>query len=143
MQTEVKWDAKKISQVALEAQNAGRLAGQAKLDELKKAGPQWVVYQSDVITGKRIGNDIGTMLDVCGGAYIVAKGTDPFIRAVKKYGDPWGVVSVSKGYPTGYMVHIKDTLGRQEMSVNEAVEEAIAVVLRKYGVDASVRSYID
>ena len=135
MQTEVKWDAKKISQVALEAQNAGRLAGQARLDELKKAGPQWVVKNGSEV--------VGTMLDVCGGAYIVAKGTDPFIRAVKKYGDPWGVVSVSKGYPTGYMVHIKDTLGRQEMSVNEAVEEAIAVVLRKYGVDASVRSYID
>ena len=135
MQTEVKWDAKKISQVALEAQNAGRLAGQARLDELKKAGPQWVVKNGSEV--------VGTMLDVCGGAYIVAKGTDPFIRAVKKYGDPWGVVSVSKGYPTGYMVHIKDTLGRQEMSVNEAVEEAIAVVLRKYGVDAYVRGYID
>jgi hypothetical protein len=63
--------------------NKAQDASQLKLNEMLAAGPKFSVHNDD-FSGK-LGPAIGTMLDNCGGAWIVLPGKCALINWVKKH----------------------------------------------------------
>ena len=77
-----KYEAKHIIAVLMNAQRAGRQAGESKLKELQKAGPRWAVKDE---SDNKI---VGTMLDVCGYTALHLTGRSKIVRAFKALGNP-------------------------------------------------------
>lgn len=135
----------KARQIMADAVKAANEAGEAQLQKLVGAGPQWNVMQ-----GKRV---VGQMLDVCGGAYVRIDGRNPLVNALKKIGtkrDKWSDNIdgenwyMFKGVYKGKVLNVRTNVNRQEMSVNEAQAAAVVRVLEENGVSgAHVHSYID
>ncbi len=130
---------KSIKSIITEARAAGSKAAATKLSELQSAGPKWEV--KDDFTGK----SVGTMLDVCGFAHIIVKinGNDKRWQELRHFAaidSNRVMVHSSYGFKT---IAIFDMCRRQEMSVNEAANEAAAEVLRSYGFDCWMDSRID
>jgi len=135
-----KWTEGKIIAIIQEARKAGRKAGEKQLALLKRRGPKWLVKD-----GKRT---VGTMLDVCGGAWVVIDAKQGFYRMLRKMEKSGKTrllrIYVAKNYRGGGMLSIFDMCNRQELSVNEACYKAVAKVLREHGVKViGVHTYID
>lgn len=85
------------------------------------------------------GNTVDYMYDICGGAFIkFCDCRSSFYKEYKKYrlnnnmGDPYGMF---REYPS---------FGRQELSINKAIVEAVNQYLRQaYNVKTIVKTYID
>jgi len=140
-----KWTDERVLGVIAEARQAGRVAAEVKLQELMAAGPKWNVYGGP--PGKE--ELAGTMLDLCGGAWLVIDTKQPFYRAAsrlssKEPGRSPHRFMCQRQYGGGGMLSIFDMTGRQELSVNEAAEKAAKKVLERHGVNViRVHTYVD
>jgi hypothetical protein len=98
-------------------------------------GPKYSVHQADLLGNQ--GPAIGTMLDVCGNAWVELK--DKRTKLYKAF--------KGAGYltPSGNSVALNYNLrGRQEMGLHIAAAEAALKVLTDRGIkEARVHSYID
>jgi len=142
-----------INEIMKEAQTAANQAATEKFQELTNHGPKYAVHEAD-LGGKITSGQIGTLLDDCGGAYITLGGREQFVREAKKQGvqdenchpphyngDGW---SMWKGVYSGYIIHLDfDLQGRQEVSIHAAAMEAAVEVMKQYGMNANVKTYID
>ena len=137
-----RWTKDKVLSVIKEARRAGKIAAQAKLAELQKAGPQWAVVNDTNFGGD--GKCVGTMLDVCGSACfrILARGKF-YLLAKKLSEDNANRIYCTRGYYGGGTLSIFDCTMRQELTVNTAAYKAMAEILKKYGIEATVQTYID
>jgi len=135
----MKWTPEKVKEVVQECRRAGALASEEKLKELQGNGAQWIV--KDSFTGK----PVGTMLDLCGGAWVVIDAKQGFYRVAKKVAEDRSLrFSCNRNYGGGGMFSVYDMNARQEISVNEAASRAVADVLKKHGVKVKyVKTYID
>lgn len=141
-----------VNKIMAKAVDAAHKAGKEQLKKLQAAGPAYTVHNVTNLVTDEMGPAIGTMLDVCGNAYLTISGTDAFVRAAKKQlshddsylpnyrGDNW---SMWKGVYKGYTLHLDTGLLRQEFSVNEKAMYAAQEALKEQGVNVRVRSYID
>lgn len=140
-----KWTEERVLGVIAEARQAGRVAAEVKLEELMAAGPKWVVQEGP--PGRE--RPVGAMLDLCGGAWLVIDAKQPFYRVAsrlssKEPGRSPHRFLCQRQYGGGGMLSIFDMTGRQELSVNEAAEEAARKVLDRHGVKVTrVHTYID
>lgn len=123
------------------AVQAAVTAGNAKLAELKNAGPKYAVHNGDVFTGKPVGPAVGTMLDLCGFAYCfipkrVLSTRSKAVKAllVKQRLSNWD-------YERALMVRLPHI--DQAISVNEAAAQAAVEVLKQNGIDAYMSSRLD
>jgi len=141
-----------IKELMKKAGEEANKAAQLKLDELLKSGPQFAVYNADVLSGKAEGKCIGTMLDVCGFSNIWISGTSKLVRELKKIGKKEGQYSQSfagsswylfKSAYKGYILNFRVNPSRQELSINTAAMYAAAEVLINAGFDCRVESRID
>jgi hypothetical protein len=133
-------------EIMQKCKQAAEIASRSTLDQLEAHGPKYTVHNADLFNNK--GPVIGTMLDVCGNAYVTIPGNCAFTRELKKLGkferdihsgEFW---SIRKSAYKGYILSI-DYLQRQEYSVNVAAVEAIALVLSENEIRAEVTKYID
>lgn len=132
------WNEKKVLDVIHEARLAGKVTGDAKLAELRNAGPRYAV--TDGVTDRVI----DTMLDVCGFASLRIKARGKFYLLAKRLGGNTGRrFNCQRAYYGGGSLAIFDSTFRQEMSVNTAACRGQAEVLAKYGIEANVESRID
>jgi len=140
-----KWTDERVLGVIAEARQAGHAAAEVKLQELMASGPKWVVQ------GGPPGEEryAGTMLDLCGGAWLNIDAKQPFYRVASRLSSkepgrsPYRFMC-SRAYGGGGMLSIFDMTGRQELSVNEAAEKAAKKVLERHGVKVTrVHTYID
>jgi len=97
--------------------------------------PVYAVYNADVITGKAYGKSLGTMLDVCGIAYVqITDKRTGFAKYIKK---------IQNGYNNAVHLNSKYS-GRQEWGLREACSYAALNVLDSHGIKGvSVWSHID
>jgi len=137
-------EAKHIITVLMNARRSGVEAGESKLKELQKAGPQWAV------TDENKNKIVGTLLDVCGCTALHLTGHSKIVRAFKALGKPdryrdlsYNGFSISKDtYRGGYglMVYLSN---RQEMSVREEAVKAFCDYCISHGLDCTWSSRID
>lgn len=134
----IKWDNNKVLGLVKECRIAGQVAADKKLKELQAQGDKWKVIDEST------GREVGRMLDVCGGAWVRIDAKQQFYRVAKKLSETRELrFHCDHHYHGGGMFSVYDITNRQEMSVNEAVAEAIKATLEKYGVKTtSVYSYI-
>lgn len=132
------------------AREAGAKAAEEKLAALQAAGPAWKVVENapgDVFHDPaRPTRTVGTLLDVCGFAnlriaargwfYLTAK------RLTQQGTDNYRFVA-GTSYHGGGRLAIFDMTFRQELSVNEAANQAAADYLKAHGIEATVESRID
>jgi hypothetical protein len=135
----MKWTPEKVKEVVLECRQAGKIASEKQLAKLRGEGDKWIV--SDGFTGR----EVGRMLDLCGGAWVVINAKQGFYRVAKKVAEDRHLrFSCGRNYGGGGMFSVYDTNNRQEMSVNEASANAVADTLRKHGVKVEyIKTYID
>jgi len=132
----VKWTENLVLSVISEARKAGFIAAEKKLVELINYGAQFTVIDGGKVTGK--------MLDVCGFANLKILARGKFYLLAKKLADdPQRRFHCCRAYYGGGSLSIFDSTHRQEMSINIAACKGQAVVLRGYGIEASVTSRID
>lgn len=134
----VKWTEELVLKVVEECREAGRIAAKLKLYELQNAGPK-----HQVMDGSRC---VGTMLDVCGFANVhLTSARGKFFQLAKKLSKERKELRFhcDNQYHGGGWFSVYDTSMRQEMSVNVASCQAIAIVLYGYGIEARVESRID
>lgn len=96
--------------------------------------PAFAVYNTNVLTGKPVGECLGTMLDVCGFGFVeITDRRTAFAKFIKKtYGS-------NRSVPIRHKYS-----GRQEWSLNESTAYAVLGVLNKHGIKGcSVYSRID
>lgn len=122
-------------------------AAQAQLTKLQDQGPAWAVCDQN-----QNGRVVGTMLDVCGSAYLSFDGNSKLARGLKK---AWGLKSlkdrqngrscidvgdwfVGGEWPTGFSIVWR--CYRQEISVQLAGAKAALEVLAQYGYADGVRA---
>ena len=139
---------KQVIMLVRKAQGLGRKAAKEQLAKLEEAGPRWGL--KDAFTKK----PAGTMLDVCGFAWLIIPGKGKVVKAFKKLGKQDGRITghmeyfleglrISKCYSTpGYNLDLKLT-NSQYMSVGEAAVKAVSDFLNKNGVECSWGSRID
>lgn len=139
---------KQVIMLVRKAQGLGRKAGQEQLAKLEKAGPRWALR--DAFTKR----PAGTMLDVCGFAWLTTPGRGKVVKAFKKLGGQDGRITghieyflegmrISKCYSTpGYNLELKLT-NSQYMSVGEAAVKAVSDFLNKNGIECQWNSRID
>ena len=139
---------KQVVMMVRKAQELGRKAGKEQLAKLEKAGPRWRL--KDAFTG----GSAGTMLDVCGFAWLIIPGKGEIVKAFKKLGgQDMGMAGhkeyfldgmrISKCYSTpGYNLDLKLT-NSQYMSVAEATVKVVSDFLNKNGIDCRWNSRID
>jgi len=164
-----------VTQVIKMARQAGAEAAAAKLHELQAAGPAWTVHDTGLAGTATTENQVGTMLDLCGGAFIIidnartkvfktfkqAMATADAARPRRDFTDPdyspfsIGAVMAHKAdvddrwylrrddYRGRYILSIFDMTGRQEVSVNETAARAALEVLRSFGLEGHIETYID
>lgn len=80
----------------------------------------------------------------CGRAYLVVKGTSPLVKAIKV--NPNAGLSAMKtehGYWVSPKIGWNDAFECQSMRYSEAVHEAFQLILKDYGIESYVGSYID
>lgn len=134
--TTIKWTQPMVLALIEEARKAGRIAAERKLQELQNAGPQWAVKD-----GQRT---VGTLLDVCGSAWLKISARGKFFQIAKRISNECGSrIYCVNGYYGGGELSIFDSTHRQELSICRAACEGHAQVLRDYGIECSVRSRID
>ncbi|MBA7521672.1 hypothetical protein ES705_13783 [subsurface metagenome] len=137
-------EAKHIIAVLMNAQRAGRQAGESKLKELQKTGPRWAVKDE---SDNKI---VGTMLDVCGYTALHLAGRSKIVRAFKALGNPdrYGDLainglSISKNtYRGGYGLRA-NLSNRQELSVNEESVKAFCDYCESHCLECTWSSRID
>ncbi|GAH23232.1 unnamed protein product, partial [marine sediment metagenome] len=83
---------KQVIDLVKKAQGLGRKAAQEQLAKLEKAGPRWAL--KDAFTGR----PAGTMLDVCGFAWLTTPGRGKIVKALKKLGGQDGRITGHKEY---------------------------------------------
>jgi len=139
---------KQVIMLVRKAQELGRKAGKEQLAKLEKAGPRWAL--KDAFTGR----PAGTMLDVCGYAWLTTPGRGEIVKAFKKLGgQDRGITEykeyflegmrISKCYSgPGYNLDLKLTYS-QYMSVAEAAVKAVSDFLNKNGLECRWGSRID
>lgn len=139
---------KQVIMLVRKAQGLGRKAAKEQLARLEKAGPRWGL--KDSFTKK----PAGTMLDVCGFAWLVIPGRGEVVKAFKRLGKQDGRITghkeyllegmrISKCYSTpGYNLELKLT-NSQYMSVAEAAVKAVSDFLNKNGLECRWNSRID
>jgi len=127
---------KQVVNLVKEAQKIGRKAAQSQLAKLEKAGPRWALR--DAFTKK----PAGTMLDVCGFAWLITPGRGKIVKAFKKLGKQDGRITghleyfldgmrISKCcFGPGYNLELKLT-NSQYMSVGEIAVNAVYDFLNK------------
>lgn len=120
-----------------EMRSAADAASKAWLEKALQCGPKYSVHDGDLLTGKPVGPAIGTMLDVCGCAWI--EFTDKRSKLYRAF--------KSTGYvsPSGNNISLSYSLsGRQEMGLHEAAIVAAQKVLTDRGIKGTrIHSYID
>ena len=121
-----------------EAREAGRKAGLEQLAKLQAEGDKWKVKDES-------GREVGKMLDLCGGAWLVIDAKQAFYRIAKELSkDNRLRFSCDRNYSGGGHLSIYDMSNRQEASVNKACYEAAKEVLEKQGVKVLyVHTFID
>lgn len=132
-----------FEKIMQEATEAGNKAGAEKLAQLEGNGPAFAVIENSPKDGifydkAKPTRVVGTMLDVCGFAWVMltnARGA--FAQYFKK------TDRASNGYRGGMTISVRFSGFRQEMSVNEAQARAAADVFNKYGFEARMESRID
>jgi len=114
------------------ARQAGTVAAKEQLTKLESSGPQW-----NIVNDKTFGGDgkvVGQMLDVCGFASIhIPNGRAGIVRQLKRVIETKQLVKRAyfhKGYYGGFGLSLFDMTNRQEMSVNEAAEQAALDTLK-------------
>jgi hypothetical protein len=117
------------------AEAAASDAAEAWLDKALSRGPAFSVHQADAVTGKP-GPSIGTMLDVCGNAWIrFTDKRDNFYKYVKR---------VSRDNYHNSVPLLYKHAARQEMGLHEAAIRAAMDVLKSRGIkNIQFYSYID
>jgi hypothetical protein len=141
---QITWTEKKVLGVIRECRAAGQKAAKEKLADLQKAGPAFAVCTETAPFSDEIDQVVGTMLDVCGGAYLKIKARGKFYALAKKLSENDSYrFGCYRGYYGGGRLSIFDMSGRQEMSVNIAACHAAGDVLDKYGIENTTDSYID
>ena len=141
-----------IQKILKDAQTAAETASRAALDQLEAHGPKFSVHTAD-LAGNITSPSLGTMLDVCGGAYLTVPGNTQFVRELKKLGknkdshsnsyytDNWSMwKSVYKGYQLSFNFSLQT---RQERSIHVAAMSAALHVLSENGIPVDMKSYID
>lgn len=145
-------DPNEARSIMAEAGTAAAKAAEETFRKLEANGPAYTVHNADILTGAK-GPAIGTMLDLCGGAWIRIKGTSPLVRVLKKIGRPdgsypptfegdgWRISkdSYAGGYHLGFSYRLRV---RQEASVHENAMTAAAEVLKAHGISAHVHTYL-
>ena len=143
---EQKGNTMNMYEVMSEAITKANQAGREKLNELARSGPKFSVHNTGLSGECTPNNIVGTMLDVCGFAWLQADGNSPLVRALKKIGtkddsttingNGWFLLKCSRGYHMSILTGNR----RQEMSVNEAEVKAALEVLRTHGLADGVCS---
>jgi hypothetical protein len=97
-----------------------------------EAGDKWIAEHTKPAFAVMDGNkQVGTMLDVCGFAYVDITDKRPkFVKWLIQYQDYAGCVHLNHKYRS-----------RQEMGLNEATAEAMLEVFRKHGVEKGFRFF--
>ena len=140
-----------VVSILREAQIAADNAATKCFARLVEQGAKYVVVNDNLFSDPAIPKKvIGTMLDLCGGAYLTIDGRQPIIRALKKIGklqeslyigDFW---SLSKSAYKGFKLNIQYKMStRQEAQIHEDAMIAAANVLKLHEVKVSVKTYID
>lgn len=139
---------KQIVMMVRKAQGLGRKAGKEQLAKLEKAGQRWKLKDAST------GGSAGTMLDVCGFAWMKVPGRGEIVKAFKKIGGQDGRIKGHKEYfldgmrifkcysTSGYNLDLKLT-NSQYMSVAEAAVKTVADFLNKNGIECRWSSRID
>lgn len=127
-----------------EARQAGKLAADARLDEIAAAGPKYKVFQAD-LEGKPVpGAKRYPMGDLCGfGWLVISDGRAPEISVLQKEAENLGL-RISKNYEdTGFVVYIRGMCdATQYVSVKEAAYRAAAAVLDGFGFGGKGQVYM-
>lgn len=137
-----------------EAQKAADDAATKCFARLVEQGAQYLVVNDSLFSDPGIPKKVvGTMLDLCGNAYLTISGLEPFTRFLKKIGktennDPnrysgdfW---SISKSSYKGYILHITHKLSmRQEMRIHESAMIAAANVLKSHRINVGIKTFMD
>ena len=131
------------------AKDAAELASNECYRNLVEAGPRYNIRNADLF-GEVSGPVVGTMLDLCGGAWIVLNGNQKFVRDLKKIGNKkldwiegsgW---SLRKSVDSGYILHLNYSKSvRQESSVHSAAYHSAMKILDAAGVKGYVHTFID
>ena len=134
--TKAKYDA-----ILKEADVAATKAADVQLKKLQGQGPAFAVVENSKSDGIFYNRNkptriVGTMLDVCGFAWVVIENARTgFAQYVKK------IERGGNGYYGGMSISARTM--RQEMSVNQEAARAMADVFEKYGIKAYTQSRID
>ena len=82
----------------------------------------------------------------CGNAYLVVKGNSQIVNYLKKHPDS-RFTAMKDTYKGGYWLYAKlpwaDAFECQNMDYNVKVNEALQTILKEYGIESYVGSYID
>lgn len=117
------------------AEQAADKAAKEWLEQAQKRGPLFEVMSGDV--------SVGTLLDVCGGAYLKVK--DGRRRFVKYLLDAYTIEGWVGAYYRSCVTIPHSLIGRQERGLNEAACKAYLAVLNEnnVGLGLQYHSYID
>lgn len=130
-----------------EAREAGKKAAEIKYLELLNAGPKYEVFESDLTDKPIPGGGRWKLLDLCGFATINVRmhGRDPRWQALKALDlDRENRIMVHDKYSgMPKSLAIFDMTMRQEISVNEAADNAAAEVLKAHGIECWVTTRLD
>ena len=138
-----------IHDILSRATKAAYQASLERLEYLESQPPQWEVTDGE-------GQTVGTLQDVCGGAWVkfVAnttknRGLANYIKAHAESGynshvfkTEDGEVRMGKGYPNGFNLYFK-TVPTQYKSVEVVAANAFSSILNQEGFEVYVHSYID
>ena len=134
-----KWTEELVLSVINEARLAGKVCAEAKLAELTRAGPAFMI--KDDMNKDKV---VGALLDVCGNAVLKIRARGKFYLLAKKLSvDRSRRFHCTRGYYGGGRLNIFDSTMRQEMSVNVAACKGQQRVLEAYGIPATIKSQID
>lgn len=135
----MKYSYDQLLRIMNEAQVAGRLAGQARLNVIK-GQVNVLVYNADPITGERR-SIAGTMHDLCGMAYCLIPKRVLSLRskAVKRL----VVEDVLSDWNYHGALCLRLPILDQGISVREATANAAVEVLKKHGIDCYMDSRLD
>jgi hypothetical protein len=127
---------------------AAELASNECYKNLVETGPRYNIRNADLF-GEVSGPVVGTMLDLCGSAWIVLNGNQNFVRDLKKIGNKrldwiegtgW---RLRKSVDSGYILHLSYSKSmRQESSVHSAAYYSAMKILDTAGVKGHVHTHI-
>lgn len=143
-----------IEKIMKECITMASIVAGSKLEQLELAGPKYQVYDDNLFDSKIEKKVVGTMLDNCGGSYLIIPGRSKFVNSIKKQfknegdsynprfsGENW---SLWKDVYKGYCLSLRFlNCQRQEVSIHSSAMEVVKEVLLKYGIESRVYTYID